>query len=316
MRPPALRASLACPLCRGPLADGDGAALSCGGCGRPVLALEGGRHDFRLRPGESIHYERRYSPADWTRAQAVTLQTERASEPPRNAFADGVPTHLTPAQVSWLPTAQPGDIALDLGCGRGEQRGVLEGLGYACYAVDFEGSAADDLVDAHALPLADASIDLVMSIAVLEHLADPVRATAEVARVLKPGSPFVGTVAFLEPFHDASFFHHSHLGVALALQTSGFTVGVVSPIPSWDALRAQIEMEVGSGGRPTRLLAGALSAPFVWALEAYGALGRRLARGRGRYERPLLRARHAGAFFFAARKADEPRVGAEPATRT
>src|SRR4030095_15527439 len=125
---------------------------------------------------------------------------ERPSDSRRNRFDGGVPVHLTSAQGSYLPEGRGGQIGVALGCGRGQPRAVLEKLGYEVYAVDFEGAAADDLVDAHALPLRDESIALVMSIAVLEHLADPFRAVGEVQRVLPPGGGFLGTVAFLEPF--------------------------------------------------------------------------------------------------------------------
>ncbi len=309
MRPSPIRQLLACPLCHHDLA-GDVAPLACDGCGRAFPALPGGRVDFRPVADESITYERRYSPASYAKAVAVPLALERPSDPPRNRFGNDVPVHLTAAQVSYLPAAGPGQIAVDLGCGHGAQRNVLERLGYACWAIDYEGDAADDLVDAHALPLRDESVDLVMSIAVLEHLADPVRAASEVARVLKPGGAFIGTVAFLEPFHDNSFFHCSHVGASWVLTMAGLEVECISPIPSWNVLRAQIDMEIGAAmGRSGQTMARALSAPFTWALEGYGALGRRMSRAQERYARPFLHARHAGSFFFVAHRpsaADRP----------
>jgi SAM-dependent methyltransferase len=302
MRPPAILRNLACTGCQGPLEESDGAGLVCGSCGRVTPRLPDGRWDFRLTPDDELTYRRHYSPQSYARALDMPLQLERRSDSPRNRFDGVVPVHLTPAQVSYLPEGREGQIALDLGCGHGRQRSVLETLGYDVYAVDFDGAAADDLVDAHALPLRDQSIQLVMSIAVLEHLADPFRAVGEVLRVLRPGGCFLGTVAFLEPFHDNSFFHFSHLGLSWVLQANGFQVETISPIASWDVLRAQIEMEVASGSRAVRAVGKVASLPLVWALEAYGALGRRFARARHRYARPLLTARHAGAFFFVARR--------------
>ena len=52
--------------------------------------------------------------------------------------------------------------------------------------------------DLTALPFGDASLDGVASQDVLEHVADHARALREVARVLRPGAPFVFTV----PFYD------------------------------------------------------------------------------------------------------------------
>jgi len=302
MRPAAIGGLLACTACQGPLGESGDSELVCGHCGRVTPRLADGRWDFRLGPDDQLTYRRHYSPRSYAKALEMPLCMERPSDSPRNHFDGVVPVHLTPAQVSYVPEGRAGQIALDLGCGHGQQRAVLEKLGYEVYGVDFEGAAADDLVDAHALPLRDDSLDLVMSIAVLEHLADPFRAVCEIKRVLRPGGCFLGTVAFLEPFHDNSFFHFSHLGLSWVLQTNGFEVETISPIPSWDVLRAQIEMEVASGSKAVRAVGKMASLPLVWGLEAYGALGRRFARARQRYARPLLTARHAGAFFFVTRK--------------
>ena len=155
-------------------------------------------------------------------------------------------------------------MALDLGCGNGLQRGVLQELGYVYYGVDFASTIADDLVDAHALPYCDNLFDVVLSIAVLEHLAQPFKALDEVYRVLKPSRLFIGTVAFLEPFHDNSFFHFSHLGLWAALQLTGFAVETILSIPGWHVARAQVEM--GFGSRLPRWLTILLSQPFAWAL--------------------------------------------------
>jgi len=83
--------------------------------------------------------------------------------------------------------------------------------------------------------------------------------------------------------------------------TDGIPVHL-TPIPGWDVVRAQIEMEAGSGSRGSRAVGRVASAPFAWALGLYGALGRRFARAKGRYERAALHARHAGAVFFVAQR--------------
>ena len=99
---------------------------------------------------------------------------------------------------------RPGLHVLDLGCGRG---GALEQLGDAITAalgldpdhqslVEHRLSALPRAVaTADDLPLPAASVDLVLSSWVLEHLPTPARTFGEVARVLKPGGVFV----FLAP---------------------------------------------------------------------------------------------------------------------
>jgi ubiquinone/menaquinone biosynthesis C-methylase UbiE len=55
--------------------------------------------------------------------------------------------------------------------------------------------------DAHALPFANASVDLVISRATIHHLADPCRALKEKMRVLRPG----GTALIHDARRDAPF---------------------------------------------------------------------------------------------------------------
>ncbi len=109
-----------------------------------------------------------------------------------------------------------GGTALDLGCGARDQAPCLEHLGFRYVGVDFDSAGADYLADAHALPFADSSFNCVFSYAVLEHLSNPFVAIQEVARVLKPGGLFIGTVSQGEPFHN-SYFHHTPWGLLSVL---------------------------------------------------------------------------------------------------
>ena len=290
---------LSCPLCRQPLHRED-SAHRCSGCDHIFAHTPQQQGDFRLRCDTSIAYAYRYAPLAYDTYIDVPIRTDRPCPEHRNEFRGSVPPHLTKNQISYMPQAGPGEMALDLGCGNGLLRGVLQELGYVYYGVDFASTVADDLVDAHALPYGDNLFDMVLSIAVLEHLAQPFRALDEVHRVLKPSRLFIGTVAFLEPFHDNSFFHFSHLGLWAALQSAGFAVETILPIPGWHVARAQVEM--GFGSRLPRWLTILLSQPFAWALASYTWLGRLCARDKSRHNPDMAWARHAGSFFFVARK--------------
>jgi SAM-dependent methyltransferase len=191
-------------------------------------------------------------------------------------------------------------VVLDLGCGDGSHRQIFESLGYRHHGVDIDGPAAHDLVDAHALPYQSETFALVASINVLEHLAQPHVVTAEVYRVLRPGAYFVGSVAFLEPFHGNSYLHMTHLGIYSVLTTAGFEVETVLCGWGWSVMRAQWEMAFGHV--IPRVLLRALAAPFTWATRSYAWLGRRLSPKKGHHARAIVFARHAGSFFFIARK--------------
>jgi SAM-dependent methyltransferase len=139
---------------------------------------------------------------------------------------------------------------LDLGCGGRDFAAVCARTGLEYVGLDYAGANADLLGDAHALPFVDGAFQFVLSVAVLEHLHNPFLAAREVYRVLKPGGTFIGTVAFLEPFHMDSYYHHTHLGTYNVLASTGFDVQQVAPNLTWTGLRAQAHMNLFHGWRP------------------------------------------------------------------
>ncbi|WP_404301276.1 methyltransferase domain-containing protein [Alicycliphilus denitrificans] len=70
------------------------------------------------------------------------------------------------------------------------------------------------LADAHDLPFADASFDMVVAVAVLEHVADPQRVEAEMRRVLVHDGWVYAATPFLQPVHMGAydFTRFTHLG--------------------------------------------------------------------------------------------------------
>lgn len=124
----------------------------------------------------------------------------------------------------FFPPTEPGRRVLLLGCGDAGERPMLEGRGLAVVGFDIRRSAGVDVLgDAHTLPFRDASFDVVLSMQVLEHLHSPWIAVKEIARVLLPSGWFIGSVAFMKPYHT-SYFHMTHLGVQQLLGASELEV--------------------------------------------------------------------------------------------
>lgn len=139
--------------------------------------------------------------------------------------------------ISLIPDHQPGDLLLNVGCGEGGDKRFLLSQGFQVIGTDTFISLGSDLIsDGHFLPFADSVFDIVTSIKVLEHLHTPGQAISEIARVLKSEGYFIGSVAFLEPFHADSYFNMSHLGIAYLLRNHGFEIEEL--FPGWDFMQA------------------------------------------------------------------------------
>jgi SAM-dependent methyltransferase len=132
-------------------------------------------------------------------------------------------------------------------------------------AFDIYGSPLVQFVaDAHAIPLADASVDGVWVQAVLEHVLDPTRVVDEIRRVLRPGGVVYAETPFMQQVHEGAFdFHRFSPGAHRWL------------FRDFDALDAGTVAGPGTvllwswryfvGGLMRSRLAGALAAaPFFW----------------------------------------------------
>jgi SAM-dependent methyltransferase len=180
-------------------------------------------------------------------------------DPPDGVYRGAVTDRTNPRHLSILARRGGTLDVMDWGCGRGEYRPVVEGLGHRYVGVDVEGLDADVLADAHSLPFASGTLDHVITNAVLEHVANPFIAVAEVARLLKRGGVFSGSVAFLEPYHYRSHFHLSPDAVVHTLSSAGLRVDAIWPQENWtvfDSLASMPGPITGVGRRLLRLVAG------------------------------------------------------------
>jgi 2-polyprenyl-6-hydroxyphenyl methylase/3-demethylubiquinone-9 3-methyltransferase len=130
-------------------------------------------------------------------AQYVDLRDEWWK--PRGAFA--MLHWIAAARAALVPRAtRPGSMLVDIGCGAGVLAPHVAHLGHTHVGVDVVPESAQLarqrgvhvlVADVGAIPLDDASADVVVAGEVLEHVHDLDRALTEAIRVLRPGGTLV-----------------------------------------------------------------------------------------------------------------------------
>jgi glycosyltransferase involved in cell wall biosynthesis/SAM-dependent methyltransferase len=112
---------------------------------------------------------------------------------------------------------------LNLGCGDGRHKRLIEGQGFRCVGLDRrKTNACAAQSDAGALPMPSNSVAGVVAWQILEYVENPGQIVAEAARVLERGGVFCGSVSFLEPLHGRSYLNLSPLIVEKLLRANGF----------------------------------------------------------------------------------------------
>ena len=176
----------------------------------------------------------------------------------------------------------PRDV-LDVYCGTRPYDDLLP-PGARCVGLDVEGNPYGDLADVVSnefLPFADESFDLVTCYEAFQHVEDPARGVAELARVLRPGGTALVSVPLVWEY-DPSALEHRFTGPQLgALFTGWDDVTVVENggrIVAWATLtgtllqrvRGRVRRAVGAGA------AAALFAPVFVTLNIVAAVLDRL----------------------------------------
>jgi len=131
-------------------------------------------------------------------AAAVAEAYDAWFEMPLGAIVDRMEKDL----IRRLARPRAGESALDVGTGTGHYACYLADLGLRVTAVDSSEAMLavacakrDDVTwrcaDAHLLPFQDGAFDLVLSVTMLEFVADPAAALREMYRVVRPGGRLV-----------------------------------------------------------------------------------------------------------------------------
>ncbi|MBI5840978.1 MAG: methyltransferase domain-containing protein [Chloroflexi bacterium] len=277
----------------------DGA--ECTACGLQYKYTKSGALDLRLQRPKNypLDFELGTPLLPNGGFQFDPLQTNPAPEVDFSGVS--VPRHLTKEILSYFPRAKSKDsLMLDLGCGDAIHKQISEHAGFEWVGLDYEAPNAQILGDAHMLPFKDKTFDFILCITVMQYVRFPFVMMREINRVLKPGGKLIGTVAFLEPSHGTSFYHHSHLGAHNLLRYGGLTVERLAPSETWSSLKAQASM--GMFFKMPRALAQAIVFPLELLHKLWWLGGSLVTR------KPLenTRIRHfTGSFTFVASKPAE-----------
>jgi SAM-dependent methyltransferase len=164
---------LQCPRCGARDLVSAPARLTCEGCGATYGSSE-------------RHFD--FLPDDFRHDFAIT-DTDNVSE---NPYDGEIVSIINRHHRGWV-----------LDCGAGRRQHYYE------HVVNFEVvpyETTDVMGVGERLPFRDEAFDAVFSIAVLEHVRDPLAAAREIQRVLKPGGTLYCQLPFLQPFHG--YPHH------------------------------------------------------------------------------------------------------------
>jgi SAM-dependent methyltransferase len=245
--PESVQRALACPQC-GEAIHLTSQSARCPRCNIDYPIDDRGQLDLRLQRPRQVAVEVSIGtpPQGW---QSFVRPIQPNPSPELDVGSIQIPpllrrgNRLAPELLSYFPRSQQRGMMLDLGCGHGDFRDICAHTNMEYVGIDYGGTARV-LADAHALPFKDESFDFIISFAVLEHIRHPLVAMREAHRVLKRGCRFIGSVAFLEPFHLDSYYHFTPLAVHSLLTGAGFQLDQLEANPTWTGLRAMSWMSL------------------------------------------------------------------------
>jgi SAM-dependent methyltransferase len=139
-----------------------------------------------------------------------------------------------------------GARVLDAGAGEGQYTGYFArqrycGVDLAVGDAGWDYSKLDAVADLGALPFGDGVFDAALNIVTIEHLREPGRALAEMARTLKPGGRLLVAAPHEWEVHQAphDYFRYTRYGLEYLLERAGFEAIEIRPAGGYFRLLAR-----------------------------------------------------------------------------
>ena len=176
-------------------------------------------------------------------------------------YADGLAMRPLRRHIQAFAQAHvvKGSKVLDYGCGTEPYRHLFEGRGAACIGADIDPGHDLRFEPDRPLPLADASIDCVVSFQVLEHVRDVGLYLREARRVLKHTGSLLLSTHGTWPYHPhpQDFWRWTREGLRTVVEDNGFRVRRITAVCGPAAWLAMFPLLVGKRllGRAELLLA-------------------------------------------------------------
>jgi SAM-dependent methyltransferase len=140
----------------------------------------------------------------------------------------------------------PGARVLDAGAGEGQYahhfaRQKYTGVDLAVGDAAWNYSRLDAVADLTALPFRDQTFAAALHIVTIEHLAEPGRALAEMARTLAPGAPLLIAAPHEWEVHQAphDYFRYTRFGLTHLLEKAGYEAIELAPAGGYFRLLAR-----------------------------------------------------------------------------
>jgi SAM-dependent methyltransferase len=141
-------------------------------------------------------------------------------------------SQIEDAVAAFARALPDGARVLDAGSGEGQYRHHFarqrySGVDLAVGDASWDYSQVDAFADLTALPFRAATFDAAVHLVTIEHLREPGRALAEIARTLAPGGTLLIAAPHEWEVHQAphDYFRYTRYGLAYVLEQAGFEVG-------------------------------------------------------------------------------------------